>query len=103
LDEGLTDKEQSYRWLKFGNIKGETESTIMAAQDQVISTNYFRTKILKREIESRCRICKEYEEIIDHLISGCPTLVKNECIIRHDEVSRLHICITQYARNQELK
>jgi hypothetical protein len=29
--EKLVDKEQSYRWLKFGDIKGETESTIVAA------------------------------------------------------------------------
>ena len=26
-------------------IKGETESTIVAAQDQAISTNYFKNKI----------------------------------------------------------
>jgi hypothetical protein len=43
-------KEQSYRWLKFGDIEGETESTIVAAQDQEISTNYFKRKILKEEI-----------------------------------------------------
>jgi hypothetical protein len=42
LDEGLINKEQSYRWLKFGDIKGETETVIMAAQDQAISTNYFK-------------------------------------------------------------
>jgi hypothetical protein len=48
LDEKLVDIEQSNRWLKFGDIKGETESTIVAAQDQVlISTNYFKNKILK--------------------------------------------------------
>jgi hypothetical protein len=47
LDEKLVDKGQSYRWLKFGGIKGETESTIVAAQDQAISTNYFKRKILK--------------------------------------------------------
>jgi hypothetical protein len=41
LDEKLVDKEQSYLWLKFGDIKGETESTIVAAQDQAISTNCF--------------------------------------------------------------
>jgi hypothetical protein len=41
LDEKLVDKEQSYRRLKFGDIKGETESAIVAAQDQAISTNYF--------------------------------------------------------------
>ena len=52
LDEKLVDIEQSYRWLKPGDIKGETESTIVAAQDQAISTNYFRNKILKEEIES---------------------------------------------------
>ena len=39
------DIEQSYRWLKSGDIKGETESTIVAAQDQAISTNYFKNKI----------------------------------------------------------
>jgi hypothetical protein len=67
LDEKLVDKGQSYRWLKFGDIKGETESTIVAAQDQAVSTNCFKRKILKEEIESRCRLCKEYEETIDRL------------------------------------
>jgi hypothetical protein len=43
LDEALIDKKkQSYWWLKFGDIKGETESTIMAVQNQAISTNYFK-------------------------------------------------------------
>ena len=55
LDEKLVDIEQSYRWLKYGDIKGETESTIVAARDQAISTNYFKNKILKQEIESKCR------------------------------------------------
>ena len=50
LDEKLVDNEQSHRWLKFGDIKGETKSTIVAAQDQAISTNYFKKKILKEEI-----------------------------------------------------
>jgi hypothetical protein len=47
-DEKLVDKEQSYRWLKFGDIEGETESTIVAAQDQAISTNYFKKKNSER-------------------------------------------------------
>jgi hypothetical protein len=86
LDERLVDIEQSYRWLKSGDIKGETESTIVAAQDQAISTKYFRKKILKEEIESKCRLCKQYEETIDHLASGCPILAKNEYLMRHDKV-----------------
>jgi len=47
LQEKLVDNKQSYRWLKSGNIKGETESTEVAAQNQAISTNYFKNKILK--------------------------------------------------------
>jgi hypothetical protein len=140
---------QSYRWLKFGDIKGETESRIVAAQDQaistncfkrkilkqetesrivaaqdqVISTNYFKRKILKQETESRivaaqdqaistncfkrkilkeetesrCRLCKEYEETIDHRTSGCSILTKNEYVIRHDKVcTHLHYSICKH-------
>ena len=46
-------------WLKFGDIKGETESTIVAAQDQAISTNYSKNKIFKEEIDSKCQLCKK--------------------------------------------
>ena len=72
LDEKLVDIDQLYRWLKYGDIKGETESTIVAAQDRAISTNYFKNKILKKEIESKCRLCKQHEETIDHLTSDTP-------------------------------
>ena len=51
LDEKLVDIEQSYRWLRSGDIKRETESTIVAAQDQAIRKNYFKNKIMKEENE----------------------------------------------------
>jgi hypothetical protein len=39
-------------------------------------------------------ICKEYEETIDHLTSGCPILANNEYIVRHDGVcTHLHYSI----------
>jgi hypothetical protein len=42
IDEELVDNEQLYRWLKFGDIKGETGSTIVAAKDQAVSMNCFK-------------------------------------------------------------
>jgi len=93
LDEKLVDIKQSCRWLKSGDIKGETESTstTMAAQDQAISTHYFKNEILKKEIESKCRSRKQHEETIDHLTWGCPILAKNEYLIGHDKVcTHLH-------------
>jgi hypothetical protein len=38
------DNEQPYRRLEFGDIKGETEYTIVAVQDRAIGTNYFKNK-----------------------------------------------------------
>ena len=34
----------------------------MAAQDRAVGMNYFKNKILKEEIDSKCQFCKEYEE-----------------------------------------
>jgi hypothetical protein len=89
----LMDREQTYRWLKFGDIKGETQSIIVAAQDQALGTYYFKTKVLKEETESKCRLYKEYEETMDHLTSEGPVSAKNEYVIRHDKKS-VRICTT---------
>jgi hypothetical protein len=56
LDENSVDKKQFYLWLKCGDIKGGTESTVVAAQDQALSTNCFKKNVLKEEIESMCRL-----------------------------------------------
>jgi len=44
IEEKLVDKENSYRWLKFGDTKEGTEHTVVAAQDQALSTYYFTKK-----------------------------------------------------------
>jgi len=78
LNEKLVDNEQS------------KESTILTAKDQAINTNYFKDKILKEEINSKCRFCTQREETIDHLISGCSILAKNKYLMRHDK-DRAHL------------
>jgi hypothetical protein len=85
LDEKPMDIEQSYRKLNSGYVKGETESTIVAAQNQATSTNYFKNKTLKEDIESKCRLCKQHEETVDHLNSGWTILAKNEYLMRYDK------------------
>jgi hypothetical protein len=64
LDNKLVDNEQSYLWLKFGNIKGETESTIVAAQDQAISTNYFKNKSLEEEVDSKSGYVNDMKKLL---------------------------------------
>jgi hypothetical protein len=67
----------------------------VTAEDQAISTNYFKRKILKEEIESKGRLCQQHEETVGHLTSGCPILAKNEHLMRHDKVCT-HLCYSIY-------
>jgi hypothetical protein len=51
IGERLVDTEQSYRWLKYGDIKGETGNIKQLGQlyTKEISTNYINNKILKEQ------------------------------------------------------
>jgi hypothetical protein len=52
---------------------------------------YFTTKTLNTETDSKCRLCHQFDETIDHIILACPILAKEQYIKRHDRVSvQLH-------------
>ena len=46
VNEKDVDHQMTNQWLKSGGLKTETESLIIAAQDQAIKTNYCRSNIL---------------------------------------------------------
>ena len=63
----------------------------------IIIINY-ATKILNTETDSKCRLCQQFDETIDHIISACPILAKEEYIKRHDRVcAQLHFNICKEA------
>ena len=96
LDKKLVDIEQSFRWLKSGDIKGETRSEVVVVKDQVLTTNHVKNKILKEKIDGKCQLGKQHEGTIDHLTSGCSILAKNEYLMKYNKF--VHICITQYTK-----
>jgi hypothetical protein len=90
----LISEEDTFIWITKGDLKAETESEIVAAQDQTLQTKYYATKILNTETNSKCRLCQQFNETIDHIISACPILSKEKYIKRHDKVSaQLHFNI----------
>jgi len=90
-DRQLISEEDTFLWLLKGDLKAETESEIVAAQDQAIQTKYYVTKILNTETDSKCRLCQEFDETIGHIISACPILAKEQYIKRHVRVcAQLH-------------
>ena len=63
--------DQCWAWLHNGDLKRETESLIVAAQNQSIRTNLVKTRIDKSQGDSFCRVCRKVDESIDHIFSGC--------------------------------
>jgi hypothetical protein len=57
------------------------------------------TKILNTESDSKCRLCQQFDETINHIISTCPILAKEQYIKRHDRVC-VHNYTSTYARKQ---
>ena len=93
IDRQLISEEDTFIWLSKGDLKAETESEIVAAQDQALQTKYYATKILNTETDSRCRLCQQFDETVDH-ISARPILAKEQYIKRHGIVcAQLHFNI----------
>ncbi len=54
-----------------GNLKRETESLLTAAQNNAIRTNHIKARIDKTKQNSKCRLCGDRDETINHIISEC--------------------------------
>ena len=49
---------------------------------------------MNTETDSKCRLCQQLDETIDHIISACPIPAEEQYIKRHDRVSaQLHFNI----------
>ena len=49
---------------------------------------------MSTETDSKCRLCQQFDETIDHIISACPILAKEQYTKRHDRVcAQLHFNI----------
>jgi len=94
IDRLFIGEEDTFIWLSKGDLKAETESEIVAAQDRELQTEYYTTKILNTETDSKCRLCQQFDETIDRIISAWPILAKEQYIKRHDRVcAQLHFNI----------
>ena len=67
--------KRSRDWLKKGYLKKETESTIVALQDQSLCTRNLRNAVYGENVESICRVCGAADETVAHIVSECSKLV----------------------------
>ena len=81
--------DKTWTWLRKGNFKRETESLLIAAQNNDIRTNHIKTRIDKTQPNSKCRLCGDRAETINHIISECSKLAQKEYKTRHDWVGKV--------------
>ena len=64
----------------------ETESLLIVAQKNAIGTNHIKARIDETLQNSKCRLCGDRDETINHIISECNKLAQKEYKTRHDWV-----------------
>ena len=88
LEEGGCSLNETWSWLLKQSMPKNTEAVIFAAQDQALPTNWLRA-IIQRAADTSplCRICREHNESVEHILSNCQKLANSEYKQRHDRVA----------------
>ena len=61
----------------------------MAAQNSAIRTNHIKARIDKLQQNSKCRLCSDRDETINHIISESSKLAQKEYKARHDWMGKV--------------
>ena len=81
--------DKTWTWLRKGNFKRETESLLRAALNNAVRTNHIKARIDKTQQNSKCRLCGDSDETINHIRSECSKLAQKEYKTRHDWVGKV--------------
>ena len=76
--------EKTWMWLRKGNLKRETESLLIVAENNAIRTNHIKARIDKKQQNYICRLSGDRDETINLIIRECSKLAQREYKTRHD-------------------
>jgi hypothetical protein len=76
IDRQHISEVGTFLWLLIGDLKGENESEIITVQDQALQTKYHETKLIQTETDSKCKLCKQFDETVEDIISACQIMAK---------------------------
>ena len=82
---------ESHKWLT-SNIDPKKVAAIVAMQEQMVETKAWKVHRGIGGNNDRCRLCKEYQENVMHLLSGCKVLAGTEYLRRHNNALMI-LCV----------
>ena len=104
IEQGHIDEKATFEWMKGTGLTGGTEETIVAIQEQAVTTRYIKKHIHKTTDTDICRMCNTMQETIAHVVSGCTTLAATSCLKRHNSVAKIiHLELAKKFNLAELK
>ena len=76
--------EKLLTWLRKRNCKRETESYLIATENNAKSTKPIKARTDKVQQNSRCKFCGDRDEVINHIISEWSKFTQKKYKIRHE-------------------
>ena len=89
------DYKLSWAWMESNSLSSQVEGYIITLQDQEIYTkttrkHHEKNPIKKQEIETRCRMCKQENETLQHILDCCPAISSNLYLQdRHNPIAKI--------------
>ena len=82
-------REKNLYISKKRKFKRETESLLIAVQNNTVKTNNIKVRIDKTQQNTKCRLFGDRDETNNHMISECSKLAQKEYKTRHDWVGKV--------------
>ena len=89
------DYKLSWAWMQLDSLSSQVEGYIITLQDQEIYTKTARKRhekdpVKKQEIDTRCRMCKQEDETLQHILDCCPAISSNLYLQdRHNPIAKI--------------
>jgi len=78
--DSFISEEDTLLWMSRGDLRGEAESEITAAQDQALPIKYHVTRKLQTEADKKCKLRKQFDETLEHAIAACTILLEEQYV-----------------------
>lgn len=72
-----------YSWQRMRSVQPETESLVIANQDQPLQPRLMETIIYSTFDDGKCRICKTYVKSLQHIMASSPILSERDYMNRN--------------------
>ena len=73
-------------------------ASILLLMEKMVETKVWKVLRGLSNGDDKCRLCKEYRETVQHVLSGCKILAQQEYLSRHN--AALSVIVTKWCKKE---